>query len=82
MNLARVGCQLATLRKDKGVSLADISSQTKICQRYLEAIEAGRLEELPGGIYRRSYIRQYAYSVDSAEASRLWAALSASELTA
>jgi cytoskeletal protein RodZ len=41
-------------------TLAEISIRTKICTRYLRAIEEGRFEELPGGIYGRSYIRQYA----------------------
>jgi cytoskeletal protein RodZ len=28
--------------------------------RYLQAIERGEFEKLPGGIYTTSYIRQYA----------------------
>lgn len=79
MNIVGAVHQLATLRQDKGVTLAEISDRTKISQRYLEAIEAGRLEELPGGIYRRSYLRQYALSVDSATASVLWESLAAHE---
>jgi cytoskeletal protein RodZ len=44
-------------------TLAEIAIRTKICTRYLRAIEEGRFEELPGGIYGRSYIRQYAAAV-------------------
>ena len=47
------------IRESNGVSLNDVAQQTKISKRFLEAIEAGRLEDLPGGIYRVSYIRQY-----------------------
>jgi cytoskeletal protein RodZ len=44
-------------------TLAEIADRTKICTRYLRAIESGRFQELPGGIYGRSYIRQYAAAV-------------------
>ncbi len=41
-------------------TLEQIAEQTKISPRYLRAIESGHFGELPGGIYDRSYIRQYA----------------------
>jgi cytoskeletal protein RodZ len=63
--------RLARMRQDQGVSLAQIADETKINPRYLEAIEQGRLEELPGGIYRRSYIQQYAQCVDRTAAVQL-----------
>lgn len=44
-------------------TLEQIAEATKIAPRYLKAIESGRLEELPGGIYARSYIRQYADAI-------------------
>lgn len=63
--------ELARKRQDQGVSLATIADETKINRRYLEAIEEGRLDELPGGIYRRSYVQQYAQCVDRAAAVEL-----------
>ena len=51
--------QLARKRQDLGVSLAEISRETKINRQYLEAIEEGQLEDVPGGIYLRSYVQQY-----------------------
>jgi cytoskeletal protein RodZ len=42
------------------VSLEEIMAETKISRRFLEAIEDGRYEELPGGVFAVSYIRQYA----------------------
>ena len=51
---------LMTLRKRRGVSLEQISELTKIKVSWLKAIEEGRWNELPEGIYRKSYIRQYA----------------------
>lgn len=35
-------------------------TETKISRRFLEAIEEGRYEELPGGVFTVNYIRQYA----------------------
>jgi len=54
---------LAALRATKGISLEDISCATKITLRYLEAIERGEFEKLPGGVYNVNYIRQYARAV-------------------
>ena len=45
------------------MSIQQISDRTKISIRYLQAIESGDFGELPGGIYGRSYIRQYADAV-------------------
>ncbi len=42
------------------VSLEEIMAETKISRRFLEAIENGRYEELPGGVFAINYIRQYA----------------------
>jgi cytoskeletal protein RodZ len=38
---------------------------------YLHAIEVGQLEKLPGGIYTRSYLRQYAQAIDYNECDLL-----------
>ncbi len=35
-------------------------AETKLSRRFLEAIEEGRYEDLPGGVFTVSYIRQYA----------------------
>lgn len=43
------------------VSLEEIMAETKISRRFLEAIEEGRYEELPGGVFTVNYIRQYAW---------------------
>jgi len=54
---------LAAVRQGKGISLREIADQTKISLRFLKAIEEGDFKMLPGGIYDRSYIRQYASAV-------------------
>jgi cytoskeletal protein RodZ len=55
---------LATVRRNRGITLQQISENTKISVRSLEAIEAGDFGKLPGGIYTTSYIRQYARAID------------------
>jgi cytoskeletal protein RodZ len=55
---------LSTIRRNRGISLEQISNTTKISVRSLEAIENGDFRRLPGGIYDTSYIRQYARAID------------------
>jgi len=43
-----------------GVSLQHISGKTRIGLRYIEALEAGDFKQLPGAIFARSFVRQYA----------------------
>ena len=62
---------LAAIRTRRGVSLSEISATTKIRASYLEAIENGDFGELPGGLYTKSYIRQYAKAIDLDEAAIL-----------
>ena len=47
-------------RQAKGITLQEISEQTKIGVRQLKAIEEGHLDQLPGGIFNKSFLRQYA----------------------
>jgi len=58
---------LATVRRNRGITLQQISDATKIGVRALEAIETGDFRRLPGGIYATSYIRQYARAIDYPE---------------
>jgi cytoskeletal protein RodZ len=62
---------LATIRRNRGVSLEQIAASTKIGVRTLEAIERGDFRKLPGGIYNTSYIRQYARAIDYDESTLL-----------
>jgi cytoskeleton protein RodZ len=55
-----IGEKLRLARETRGVALRDISEQTRISIRYLEAIEADDYRRLPGGIFNRSFIRAYA----------------------
>src|SRR6185312_2974858 len=62
---------LATIRRNRGISLEQIAESTKISVRSLEAIERGDFRKLPGGIYNTSYIKQYARAIDYDESAIL-----------
>jgi len=68
---------LRSIREAARVSLVEISEITKLRVSLLEAIEAGRLEELPGGLYTLSYLRQYARAIGLNEEEVLRACLPA-----
>jgi cytoskeleton protein RodZ len=57
---ASIGEKLRLEREARGIALRDISEQTRISMRYLEAIETDDYRRLPGGIFNRSFIRAYA----------------------
>jgi transcriptional regulator with XRE-family HTH domain len=58
---------LAAIRQQRGLSLEEIAETTKISIRFLRAIESERFEELPGGIFSTSYLKQYAQCVNCDE---------------
>lgn len=62
---------LKRLRKKAGVSLEEIAEATKISLRFLRAIEDEEYDKLPGGIFRTSYLRQYAEAIGIDEAQLL-----------
>jgi len=55
-----VGEELAQARQAHGYSIADIAQQLKFAPRQIEALEAGRFEELPAGTFARGMVRSYA----------------------
>ena len=42
------------------MTLADIAEKTKISPIFLQAIEDEQFSKLPGGVFDRNYLRQYA----------------------
>ncbi len=58
--MASLSEKLRRERELRGISLKQISEDTKIGVRFLEALEQDRLELIPGEFYRRSYLRAYA----------------------
>ena len=57
---ATIGEQLRLAREERGIPLREISDETRISIRYLEAIESGDFKRLPGGIFNRSFVKAYA----------------------
>lgn len=58
--MASFGENLRRERELRGVELRDIADATKISVRFLQALEQDRVDVLPGGIFPRSFVRQYA----------------------
>ncbi|MBM3618159.1 MAG: helix-turn-helix domain-containing protein, partial [Alphaproteobacteria bacterium] len=55
-----VGQVLRDMRLHLKLDPRDIGQQLHIRAKYLTALEEGNLEELPGKVYARGYLRQYA----------------------
>jgi len=60
---------LSSLRQRKGISLEAIAQDTKLKVATLKAIEEGNFDDLPGGVYNISYLRQYARAIGADESS-------------
>lgn len=58
--MSSVGETLRRERLRRELGLAQISRETKISARLLEAIEKDQFELLPGGVFAKSFVRQYA----------------------
>ncbi|MGC9490040.1 MAG: helix-turn-helix domain-containing protein [Thermovirgaceae bacterium] len=59
-------CEQARQRREaKGLSLEEISRATKIHKRFLEAIEAGDIDKLPGLVFSKGFIKNYLACVDA-----------------
>ena len=69
---SRVGAELRAARLRLGWSLPDVAQELRIRLPYLEAIEDGRIADLPGAAYAVGFIRSYAtmLGLDAAEVAR------------
>ncbi|MBS1798343.1 MAG: helix-turn-helix domain-containing protein [Acidobacteria bacterium] len=61
--MERFGDKLRMEREQRKVTLDTICSMTKVSVRHLELLEAGRLTELPGGVFRKGIVRSYLGAV-------------------
>jgi len=54
------GAALTAARQAQNLSVADVARQLKLSVSQIEALEAGAFEKLPGPIFVRGFIRNYA----------------------
>jgi cytoskeleton protein RodZ len=59
----RLGRTLAEAREEKQLDLRDLSEITNIRLTHLEALEAGRYDDLPEDVYSKNFVRLYAQAV-------------------
>lgn len=65
MNPARhsFGTRLKAERERRGIALKGIAASTKIKESLLADLERGDVSKWPDGIFRRSFVREYAASI-------------------
>ena len=59
-NLAQLGLVLRNSRKGRELSIDHIAQELHLKSKHIEALEKGDWSQLPGEIYGRGYLRQYA----------------------
>jgi cytoskeletal protein RodZ len=66
--------RLRAARERKGVDLYRAERDTKIRARYLEALERGEYQDLPGAVYTKGFLRNYALylGLDPDDVIRQW----------
>ena len=66
--------RLAAARERKGVDLMRAERDTKIRVRYLSALERGDYRQLPGAVYTKGFLRNYAIylGLDPEDVLRQW----------
>src|SRR6188474_1830575 len=66
--------RLLAARERKGVDLTRAERDTKIRVRYLNALERGDYRELPGAVYTKGFLRNYAIylGLDPEDVLRQW----------
>ena len=58
-----IGAKLRRGRGGKGLTIDDIARNTRIAPRFLEAIETDDYSSLPGLVFTRNFVRQYALTL-------------------
>jgi len=56
-----IGDTLRRARVRQGLRLEQVAAKTKIGSHFLHAMEQNRFENLPGGLFTRSFLRQYTH---------------------
>ena len=58
-----IGAKLRQERLNLGRSVEDVAHETRISEKFLDAIEREDFERLPGLLFTRNFVRQYAQSL-------------------
>src|SRR5580658_1663702 len=58
--MASIGDTLRRARQKRNLDLATIAGELKITPRFLDAMERDDFDKLPGGVFTKSFLRQYA----------------------
>jgi cytoskeleton protein RodZ len=74
------GARLQHERKQRGLTLEEVSLSTKIHIRFLTAIEQEDFDQLPGGIFNKGFVRAYARCIGSDEEQAVLDYLAASRV--
>jgi cytoskeletal protein RodZ len=61
--MGQFGDELRGERERRGVSIDMICAITKVSSRHVQALEANRFGELPGGVFRKGILRNYLSTV-------------------
>lgn len=62
--MARLGETLRAQRERKGITLEQAADDTRIREKFLAALESGDYQSLPGAIYTKGLLRNYAEYLD------------------
>jgi len=62
-----IGAALRRARDQRGLTLDDVAARTKINRKHLESIESGERSAIPGGFFYKSFARQYAAALATAD---------------
>jgi len=62
--MVQFGDELRLEREQRGVSLEAMCASTKLSVRQLLDVEAGNFAELPGGVFRKGFVRSYLRALD------------------
>ena len=72
--MARLGDALREKREQMGVTLPQAAEDTRIREKFLQALESGDYQSLPGTVYTKGFLRNYAHylNVDPEEMLALY----------
>lgn len=74
LNNDSVASRLTEARINKKITLEKVAEKLKINKKYLKALEGGKYENLPRGVYGKNFLREYAQflKIDSTELLKLF----------